>query len=158
MTTCTPKGRVIIVDDWEEPEEPDLKQNMAAYVSYADMISKDYDEAVKDAAKSFLETTIDRINAGDEGVDFKFDEDKLLNEVLEYIKSTYSSHYAGEKYQATDLIIDAGHGVGFCIGNIIKYAKRYGKKDGYNEKDLMKILHYAVILLYVHREKLMENA
>lgn len=84
---------------------------------------------------------------------YKFKEDELLGEVLAYIDSTYKSHYSGEKYQATDLIIDAGHGVGFCIGNIIKYAKRYGKKDGYNEADLMKILHYAVILLYAHRKE-----
>ena len=61
----------------------------------------------------------------------------------------YSQHYSG-KYQATDMIIDAGHGTGFCVGNIMKYAKRYGKKDGYNRKDLMKIIHYAMIQLYVH--------
>ena len=48
------------------------------------------------------------------------------------------------------MIIDAGHGTGFCVGNIMKYAKRYGKKDGYNRKDLMKIIHYAMIQLYVH--------
>jgi hypothetical protein len=84
-------------------------------------------------------------------VDFKFDEDALCQDLLEYIHSTYTSHYSGEKYQATDLIIDAGHGIGFCIGNIIKYAKRYGKKNGYDEKDILKILHYAIILLYIHR-------
>ena len=44
-------------------------------------------------------------------------------------------------------MFDSDHGEGFCIGNIIKYAQRYGKKDGYNEKDLLKIVHYAIILL-----------
>ena len=39
-------------------------------------------------------------------------------------------------FQATEFIIDGGHGEGFCIGNILKYAQRYGKKDGYNRKDL----------------------
>ena len=87
----------------------------------------------------------------DDLVDFRFDEESGCHDLLEYIKSTYQGHYTGEKYQATDLIIDAGHGVGFCIGNIIKYAKRYGKKDGFNEKDIMKILHYGIILLHVHR-------
>jgi hypothetical protein len=33
------------------------------------------------------------------------------------------------------------------MGNIIKYAKRYGKKNGKNKEDLLKIIHYAVILL-----------
>lgn len=86
-------------------------------------------------------------------VDFRFDEGDLIDELRDYIASTYDGHYNGEKYQATDLIIDAGHGEGFCIGNIIKYAKRYGKKDGYNEKDIMKILHYAIILWHVHRRE-----
>jgi hypothetical protein len=51
------------------------------------------------------------------------------------------------KIQSTEFIIDAGHGEGFCLGNIIKYAQRYGKKEGKNKEDLLKILHYAVILL-----------
>ena len=46
--------------------------------------------------------------------------------------------------------MDSGHGEGFCIGNIMKYAQRYGKKDGYNRKDLQKVLHYALIALSVH--------
>jgi hypothetical protein len=32
----------------------------------------------------------------------------------------------------------------------MKYAQRYGKKDGYNRKDLMKIIHYAIIAMYNH--------
>jgi hypothetical protein len=51
------------------------------------------------------------------------------------------------KIQSTEFIVDAGHGEGFCIGNIIKYAQRYGKKNGKNKDDLLKIIHYAVILL-----------
>jgi hypothetical protein len=82
-------------------------------------------------------------------IDYKYDEDKNIKQIMEYIDATYSQHYSG-KYQATDMIIDAGHGTGFCVGNIMKYAKRYGKKDGYNRKDLMKIIHYAMIQLYVH--------
>ena len=48
--------------------------------------------------------------------------------------------------------MDGGHGTGFCIGNILKYAQRYGKKGSHKEarKDLMKILHYAIIQLHVH--------
>ena len=56
-------------------------------------------------------------------------------------------HYSTDKIQATEFIIDSGHGEGFCIGNIIKYAKRYGKKAGRNELDLLKIIHYSIVLL-----------
>ena len=32
----------------------------------------------------------------------------------------------------------------------MKYAQRYGKKNGYNRKDLMKIIHYAIIAMHNH--------
>jgi len=82
-------------------------------------------------------------------INYKYEEDTLLKEIKEYIDTTYTQHYSG-RYQATDMIIDAGHGDGFCIGNILKYGKRYGKKSGHNRKDLMKIIHYAIIALHVH--------
>ena len=39
------------------------------------------------------------------------------------------------------------NGLGYIEGNIIKYAQRYGKKEGKNTVDLLKILHYGIILL-----------
>jgi hypothetical protein len=85
-------------------------------------------------------------------IDYKFNEDKLIEEFSSYINSTYNQHYAKEKFQATEFIIDGGHGTGFCIGNVLKYAQRYGKKgtDKDARKDLMKVLHYALIQLHVH--------
>lgn len=82
---------------------------------------------------------------------YKFGEDISLFQLKDYIDSTYGQHYSQTKIQSAEVIIDNGHGEGFCIGNIIKYAQRYGKKDGKNLKDLMKILHYAIIMLYIHR-------
>lgn len=84
-----------------------------------------------------------------EDIPYLFNEDIYIQEAWNHIDSTYSSHYSGA-IQPTQVIIDAGHGTGFNIGNIIKYAKRYGKKEGYNRKDLLKIIHYAVMQLYVH--------
>jgi len=81
---------------------------------------------------------------------YKFEENTHIQELEDYINNTYGQHYATDKYQATDVIIDSGHGEGFCIGNIMKYAKRYGNKEGKNRKDLLKILHYGIIMLYVH--------
>lgn len=81
---------------------------------------------------------------------FKYGEGDSLQELKNYICSTYDEHYSKNKYQATEFIIDAGHGEGFCIGNIMKYAQRYGKKDGKSKKDIMKIIHYGMILLHIH--------
>jgi hypothetical protein len=83
-------------------------------------------------------------------VDYTFNEDKYIQDALEHITATYSQHYAGSKYQATDIIIDSGHGTGFNVGNAMKYLKRYGKKEGYNRKDLLKAIHYIIIQLHVH--------
>ena len=81
---------------------------------------------------------------------YKFNEDKILQTIKEHIDSTHNEHYANNKYQATDIIVDSGHGEGFCLGNIIKYAIRYGKKEGKNPQDLLKIIHYAIIALNVN--------
>ena len=78
---------------------------------------------------------------------YKFKEDKTLEMLTKYIDDTYNQHYSNGKIQATEVIFDAGHGEGFCIGNILKYAQRYGKKDGRNTADLLKIAHYVIILL-----------
>ena len=85
-------------------------------------------------------------------IDYKFNEDELIMEFQDYIDSTYDGHYSKDNFQATEFIIDGGHGTGFCIGNVLKYAQRYGKKGSRADarKDLMKVLHYALIQLYVH--------
>ena len=84
--------------------------------------------------------------------DYKFNEGDLLLEFEEYVKGTYDTHYSKEKFQATEFIIDGGHGTGFCIGNVLKYAQRYGKKGTHKDarKDLLKVMHYALIQLYIH--------
>ena len=57
---------------------------------------------------------------------YNFNESELVEELKKYIYDTYGKHYA--------------------TGN--------GQKEGYNRKDIMKILHYAIILLYVHDESI----
>ena len=86
-------------------------------------------------------------------IDYKFKENEIILDIKDYIDETYSSHYAQSQKQATEIIIDQGHGEGFCMGNILKYAQRYGKKDGKNKRDLMKVIHYAIIALYNHDEE-----
>ena len=88
---------------------------------------------------------------------YKFSEDKVFGELREYIYATYDSHYAKRKYQSTEFIIDCGHGEGFCLGNILKYAQRYGRKNAKSRKDLMKILHYGIIMLQIHDDEESNN-
>jgi len=84
--------------------------------------------------------------------DFKYNEPAFVQELMEYIEDTYEGHYSNSKLQAAEVIFDSGHGVGFTIGNIMKYAQRYGKKGNSIEsrKDLMKVLHYGIMALYLH--------
>lgn len=84
---------------------------------------------------------------------YKFKEDEIIRNIRTYVDRTYEQHYSNGKYQATDMILDAGHGEGFCIGNIMKYAMRYGKKHGNNPNDLLKIIHYAIIALYLNTKE-----
>ena len=87
-----------------------------------------------------------------EKIDYKYNEDNSLAEITAYINDTYSEHYSKNKYQATEFIIDSGHGTGFCIGNVMKYAQRYARKGSRDDwkKDLLKVIHYAIIQLHVH--------
>ena len=90
-------------------------------------------------------------------IDYKFNEENLIKELQAYVDSTYDQHYSKNKFQATEFIIDAGHGEGFCIGNIMKYAQRYGKKDGYNRADLLKVIHYGFLALNNHDRRLQSD-
>ena len=82
--------------------------------------------------------------------DYRYNERALIEELQTYVDSTYDEHYSKNKFQATEFIIDGGHGEGFALGNILKYTQRYGNKEGKNRKDLLKVLHYALIALHVH--------
>ena len=86
-------------------------------------------------------------------IEYKFNEGDLIQEVKDYVDATYDEHYATGKIQATESIIDDGHGTGFCMGNVGKYGRRYGKKGETPaewRKDLMKVIHYSLIQLFIH--------
>ena len=85
-------------------------------------------------------------------ISYKYSEDRILKELKEYIDKTYDQHYSQNKYQSTEFIMDSGHGTGFCIGNILKYAQRYGKKGTKEDarKDLLKVIHYGIMSLHNH--------
>ena len=90
-------------------------------------------------------------------IKYKYNENKALVELEKYINSTYDEHYSKNKFQATEFIIDGGHGEGFCIGNIMKYAQRYGKKNGKDRSDLLKVINYGIIALHINDMENSEN-
>lgn len=115
--------------------------------------------SMSDDATTLMDTiSIDDLNLTTITLDpnYTFDEGKYIQEFKTYVDSTYNQHYAKDKFQATEFIIDGGHGTGFCIGNVLKYAQRYGKKGSKEDarKDLMKVLHYALLQLYVHDQEM----
>ena len=84
---------------------------------------------------------------------WKYNEDKILKDVENYVSSTYSGHYCGDEedyadIQTIDLMAAKKLGAGFCQSNILKYGSRYGNKDGRNKRDLLKVIHYAMLLLH----------
>ena len=83
---------------------------------------------------------------------WKYNEDKIIKDIEDYVTSTYGSHYCGhnQEYkdiQTIDLMAAKDLAPGFCQANILKYGSRYGDKDGRNKRDLLKVIHYAMLLL-----------
>jgi hypothetical protein len=81
---------------------------------------------------------------------WKYEEDKTLREVEEYLSSTYHSHYTSEqsKTQTLDLIESIGDAEAFTRSNAIKYLSRFGKKNGKSKMDILKAIHYCILLYH----------
>ena len=84
---------------------------------------------------------------------WKYNEDKILKDIQDYVTGTYKSHYCGQEVnykdiQTIDLMAAKELAANFCQANILKYGSRYGSKDGRNKIDLLKVIHYAMLLLH----------
>ena len=84
---------------------------------------------------------------------WKYNEDKILKDIQDYVTGTYKSHYCGQEadykdIQTIDLMAAKELAANFCQANILKYGSRYGQKDGRNKIDLLKVIHYAMLLLH----------
>jgi len=79
----------------------------------------------------------------------KYNEEVLLKDLRDYITGTYGQHYSAgnDAIQTLDLIEACGDAEAFCRSNILKYASRYDKK-GTARRDIIKILHYGLLLLH----------
>ena len=82
-------------------------------------------------------------------LDYKYGEDQALKKIQEYVNSTYGQHYVGNgDIQTVDFWESLGSLETTCRDTAIKYLARYGKKGGRNEKDLLKAVHYIILMMY----------
>jgi hypothetical protein len=88
---------------------------------------------------------------------WKYEEDKTLKEIRDYLSGTYRSHYTSQesKTQTLDLIESIGDAEPFTRSNAIKYLSRFGKKNGKSKLDILKAIHYCILLYHfsgMHKE------
>ena len=85
---------------------------------------------------------------------FKYNEPEYIQEAFDYIASKYGQHYVGKEDVQTIDVWDSLNIAGeMCQGTAIKYLMRFGKKDGINRKDLLKTIHYTILLLHFTDEQ-----
>ena len=79
----------------------------------------------------------------------KYQEDKGIADLKDYVSSTYQGHYTNENsdVQTLDLIHSVGDAESFCRSNALKYLSRYDKK-GQAKRDILKAMHYCLLLYY----------
>ena len=108
------------------------------------------------------------LDALDDGLDYeidyyktvdpmqKYNEKELLKEIDDYISQTYRGHYSVGNVQTLDLIDSVGDAEAFCRSNVLKYASRYDRK-GSARKDIIKIIHYGLLLLHFNDKRETSN-
>ena len=111
---------------------------------------------------------LSELDALDDGLDYeidyyktvdpmqKYNEKELLKEIDDYISQTYRGHYSVGNVQTLDLIDSVGDAEAFCRSNVLKYASRYDRK-GSARKDILKIIHYGLLLLHFNDKRETSN-
>lgn len=110
------------------------------------------------SSENFITTKIHEKESTNQNGFWKYEEDKTLKEVEQYLSSTYHSHYTSEqsKTQTLDLIESIGDAEAFTRSNAIKYLSRFGKKNGKSKMDILKAIHYCILLYHfagLHQNK-----
>jgi hypothetical protein len=86
---------------------------------------------------------------------YKYKEDQIIADFHAYIDKTYGQHYMTEEQniECFDVWLALGESMPTFRNTAIKYLWRYGKKHGSNKDDLLKVLHYVIMMLYVDHYK-----
>jgi hypothetical protein len=85
----------------------------------------------------------------DNRINYKYAEDRIISDFHDYIDNTYGAHYQTENnLQCFDIWLALGESTPTFRNTALKYLWRYGKKNGNNKEDLLKVLHYTLMCLY----------
>jgi hypothetical protein len=84
---------------------------------------------------------------------YQYNEDVYLADIKKYLDSTYGQHYVAKDIQVVDVWESLGSLESTARDTAIKYLCRYGKKDGKNRKDLLKAIHYIILMMYAGEEE-----
>ncbi len=80
-----------------------------------------YDELKMDEITINMEGSFVDFNKSHPVIPWKYNEEEILKELLEYVRGTYNQHYSAgdDKIQTLDLIEACGDGEAFCRSNIL---------------------------------------
>lgn len=83
---------------------------------------------------------------------YKYREDDLIRGFEQYLEDCYNADSSNDELNTAEFMIKSGNGTGYLIGNILKHAQRYNKNEANDDSrnDLLKIMHYALLQLYLH--------
>ena len=136
--------------------EIDYYQDSSDYMAdiddmYSHHLSNAYSSYNDGWTQEYHQEQLDKMTKTDHN--FKYHEDEILKDIQEYVSRTYQGHYTGTKHefrkvQTIDLMAARDIATDFCQANILKYGSRYGSKNGKNKTDLLKVIHYAMLLLH----------
>ena len=132
-------------DAFDHMMENDYPSEFTTLSDNDDQIAHHVDSLTLNTEGQIKETMSDTRN--------KYHEKEILQDVEDYVSRTYNGHYTGTKHefrnvQTIDLMASRDLASDFCQANILKYGSRYGSKDGRNKGDLLKVIHYAMLLLH----------
>ncbi len=88
---------------------------------------------------------------------YKYNEDLYIKDIKDYVDSTYGQHYVNDGIQVVDVWKARGTLDTTAADTAIKYIMRYGKKDGKNRKDLLKAVHYIMLMMYADDNTMEKN-
>jgi hypothetical protein len=122
----------------------EFKLNMNEHTKMIDITKTSVD------SNAGVGTPVSQNGDGNKNGFWKYNEDKTLKEIEGYLASTYHSHYTSEqsKTQTLDLIESIGDAEAFTRSNAIKYLSRFGKKNGKSKMDILKAIHYCILLYH----------
>ena len=85
--------------------------------------------------------------------DYDYNEGQYLKDIQNYVDGTYGEHYVSKGIQVVDIWESLGSLESTARDTAIKYLCRYCKKDGKNKKDLLKAIHYIMLMMYAGEEE-----